>query len=151
MAGDGAEVRAHGLYLAGRIETRNLTARRVGSTPLVVEVGDQGLCVVFRYGVLVFVGTTSPERGAFVASLAPAFRARFAEPVEDELTIRIRSDGSELLERQRALERKLAVAEQATRAVLDLRLHTQSLRVEWYIVLLIVVEIFISLYDLSHP
>jgi len=38
----------------------------------------------------------------------------------------------------------------AARSLLDLRLHAQSLRVEWYIVLLILVEIVIALYELSR-
>lgn len=47
--------------------------------------------------------------------------------------------------RQRASERKLAVAEQATRVVLELRQHTQSLGVEWHIVVLILAQIVCAL------
>ena len=59
------------------------------------------------------------------------------------------SDELELTERHRALERKLDVMSSAARSLLDLRLHAQSLRVEWYIVFLIFVEILIYLYELS--
>ena len=59
------------------------------------------------------------------------------------------SDELELVERHRALERKLDVMSSAARDLLDLRLHAQNLRVEWYIVLLILVDIVISLYELA--
>lgn len=55
----------------------------------------------------------------------------------------------ELRERDRALERKLEVASRTVEAYLDLLQHRQSLRVEWYIVLLIVVEIAIVLYQMA--
>jgi len=70
-------------------------------------------------------------------------------PQLDPLYARV-EDELELVARQRALERKLAVAEQATRVVIELRQHTQTLRIKWYIVVLILVEITISLYELSR-
>lgn len=57
-------------------------------------------------------------------------------------------DEFELRERHRALERKLEVISNTAETLLDL-LHTRrSLRVEWYIVILIVVEIGLTLYEL---
>jgi uncharacterized Rmd1/YagE family protein len=54
----------------------------------------------------------------------------------------------ELDERGRALDRKLQLISDTAEALLDL-VHTKSsLRVEWYIVILILVEIVLSLYDL---
>lgn len=69
-------------------------------------------------------------------------------PELDSLHARL-SDELELVERHRALERKLDVMSRAARVLLDLRLHARSLRVEWYIVALILIGIVISLYDLS--
>jgi required for meiotic nuclear division protein 1 len=57
-------------------------------------------------------------------------------------------DEFELRERHLAMERKLKVISNTARTLLDL-LHTRrSLRVEWYIVILIVVEIGLILYEL---
>jgi uncharacterized Rmd1/YagE family protein len=54
----------------------------------------------------------------------------------------------ELRERQLALERKLDVIGETASTLLDLLQSRRSLRVEWYIVILIVVEIGLTLYDL---
>lgn len=57
-------------------------------------------------------------------------------------------DEFELRDRHLALERKLQVISNTAETLLDL-LHTRrSLRVEWYIVILIVVEIGLTLYEL---
>ncbi len=57
----------------------------------------------------------------------------------------------ELRERQRALDRKLQVIGDTAQTLLDLLQNNRTLRVEWYIVLLIVVEIALTLYELLLP
>jgi len=54
----------------------------------------------------------------------------------------------EIRERLGALERKLDLAARTVRTLVDLIDVRHSLRVEWYIVALIVVEILLTLYDL---
>lgn len=54
----------------------------------------------------------------------------------------------EIRERQLALERKLALINDTAATLLDLLQSKRSIRVEWYIVILIVVEIALTLYDL---
>jgi uncharacterized Rmd1/YagE family protein len=54
----------------------------------------------------------------------------------------------EIRERLAALERKLDLAARTVRTLVDLIDARHSLRVEWYIVILIVVEILLTLYDL---
>ncbi len=54
----------------------------------------------------------------------------------------------ELKERRAALERKVELISRTVETVLDLLNHRRSLRVEWYIVILIVVEIFLTLYEM---
>jgi uncharacterized Rmd1/YagE family protein len=51
----------------------------------------------------------------------------------------------EIKERHIALERKLQLISRATETILDLLQYNRSLRVEWYIVILIVIEILITL------
>jgi uncharacterized Rmd1/YagE family protein len=259
IAREGRDIAVEGFYLAQRIDTRQLEANRLASTPLVVEAGHEGLCVLFRYGVVVFVHVTSVEQAAFRGQLDPLLKEQFEEPACDRLLLAIEevdgdrvrdgvvvcptidiervqviadalaksvalihyeeaasssfeeveplalklekkgrtprnqrvlaksigstlrtltrtvgrveaaekpevlwehpeldslyarlSDELELVERHRALERKLDVMSRAARHLLDLRLHAQSIRVEWYIVTLILIEIVISLYELSR-
>jgi len=54
----------------------------------------------------------------------------------------------ELRERHTALERKLDLIEQTAKTALELVQNRHSIRVEWYIVALIVFEILLTLYDL---
>jgi uncharacterized Rmd1/YagE family protein len=260
IAGDGRDIVVEAVYLAQRIDTRQLEGHhRLASTPLVVEAGRDGVCVLFRYGVAVFFNLDPVEQASYCKALEPLLRETFETPVSDRLSLvidprapdhvregvvvcpsvdieRIQviadalgksvalihyeetaasafeeveplalelerkgttprnartlskriggalrtltrtvgrveaaekpevlwehpeldplyarlSDELELVERHRALERKLDVMSNAARAFLDLRLHAQSLRVEWYIVLLIVIEIVISLYEISR-
>lgn len=54
----------------------------------------------------------------------------------------------ELAERDRALARKLEVVASVSETFLELLNHRQTLRVEWYIVVLILVEIALGLYQM---
>ncbi|MGB3615720.1 MAG: RMD1 family protein [Elainellaceae cyanobacterium] len=57
-------------------------------------------------------------------------------------------DEYEIKERHTVLERKLELMTQTAETALGLLQHNTNLRVEWYIVALIVIEIILSLYDL---
>lgn len=54
----------------------------------------------------------------------------------------------EIRERHLALQQKLDLISRTAETVLELFQHNTSLRVEWYIVVLIVIEILLSLYEL---
>jgi len=54
----------------------------------------------------------------------------------------------ELRERERALNRKLELVSRTVATLLELIQNKRSLRVEWYIVLLILLEISLTLYDM---
>jgi uncharacterized Rmd1/YagE family protein len=57
-------------------------------------------------------------------------------------------DEYELPERRLAVERKLDLISRSVETLVDLLQNKRALRVEWYIVLLIVFEIFLTLYQL---
>jgi uncharacterized Rmd1/YagE family protein len=73
--------------------------------------------------------------------------ALWEHPELEALFVRI-EDEFEIHERHRALERKIGLISQTARTLIDLLQHRHSLRVEWYIVALIVVEIFLTVYQL---
>ncbi len=68
-------------------------------------------------------------------------------PELDRLYLRL-EDEYELRERLLALERKLSLVSKTAETALELLQHDSSHRVEWYIVILIVVEILLSVYEL---
>jgi uncharacterized Rmd1/YagE family protein len=57
-------------------------------------------------------------------------------------------DEYEVAERRLALDRKLELIARTVATLVDLLQNKRALRVEWYIVVLIVIEIFLSLYQL---
>ncbi len=69
------------------------------------------------------------------------------EPLLERIYLRL-EDEYEIRERHQALERKLELISRTAETVLELMQHNTNLRVEWYIVILIVIEILLSLYDL---
>ncbi|MCB1077251.1 MAG: RMD1 family protein [Verrucomicrobiae bacterium] len=69
------------------------------------------------------------------------------DPDLDRLYVRLAAE-YELRDRDVALTRKLDLISKTSELYLDLIHNRQSLRVEWYIVILILFEIFLSLYSL---
>jgi uncharacterized Rmd1/YagE family protein len=67
-------------------------------------------------------------------------------PDLDRLYVRL-GDEYELRERHRALGRKFELISRTVETLLQLLQHRSTLRVEWYIVILIVVEILITVYE----
>lgn len=61
------------------------------------------------------------------------------------------SDYYELVERHAAIERKLELISTTAETLLELLQNKRSLRVEWYIVILILVDILLSVYKLLTP
>lgn len=68
-------------------------------------------------------------------------------PDLERLHIRLAKE-YELSERHLALERKLELISRTAETVLELLQHNSNLRVEWYIVVLIVVEILLTSYEM---
>lgn len=68
-------------------------------------------------------------------------------PEFDRLYLRL-EDEYEIRERLSALERKLEIVSRTAETALDLQQNNTSLRLEVYVVLLIVIEVLLSLYDL---
>jgi required for meiotic nuclear division protein 1 len=61
------------------------------------------------------------------------------------------ADEYELREREQALDRKLDVISRTLETLVDLSQQRSTLRLEWYVVILIIVEIAISIYSLLWP
>jgi len=69
------------------------------------------------------------------------------EPQYEKLYLRM-ADEYELTERHSALERKLDLISKTAETLLDLLQNNRSHRVEWYIVILIMIEICLTVYEL---
>ncbi len=69
------------------------------------------------------------------------------EPQYERLHKRM-AEEYELIERHRSLERKLDLVSKTAETLLGLLQNQRSHRVEWYIVILIVIEVFLTLYEM---
>lgn len=84
------------------------------------------------------------------AAVVDAPEVIWERPELEGLHVRLAQE-FEIRERHRALEQKLDLISRTARTLIDLLYNRRSLRVEWYIVLLIVFEIMITLFERFVP
>ena len=92
----GTRITARAFFVADRINTAGLERGDVLSTaPLAFRVGDNGVAVLFRYGVVVFFEVGPSEERRFVDRLMPRVIEPYDPPEIDELRVAIRADAEE--------------------------------------------------------
>ena len=118
------QVTAHALQIGDRINTAGFEGQLLSSAPLALRSGKQGLAVVFRYGVVVFVGLTADEEAEFLERLQSRTFGKIS-PYEDEWAkIQVAKEGDEpipvggpILVRELSVERLLVVADALAKSV----------------------------------
>ena len=118
------QVTAHALQIGDRINTAGFEGQLLSSAPLSLRVGAQGIAVVFRYGVVVFVGLTADEEAEFLERLQSRTFGKIS-PYEDEWAkIQVAKEGDEpipvggpILVRELSVERLLVVADALAKSV----------------------------------
>ena len=118
------QVTAHAVQIGDRINTAGFEGQLLSSAPLALRSGKQGLAVVFRYGVVVFVGLTADEEAEFLERLQSRTFGKIS-PYEDEWAkIQVAKEGDEpipvggpILVRELSVERLLVVADALAKSV----------------------------------
>jgi len=118
------QVTAHALQTGDRINTVGFEGQVLANAPLALLVGSSGLAVVFRYGVVVFIGLTADEEAEFLERLQPRTFGKIV-PYEDEWAkIQVAKEGDEpipvggpILVRELSVERLLVVADALAKSV----------------------------------
>ncbi len=115
---------AHALLLGDRINTAGFEGEVLSTTPLAVRVGKNGLGIVFRYGVVVFVGVSADEETAFLEQLGPRTFGNIALREEEWAKVQVAKESGEpipaggpILVREMSLERLLVVADALAKSV----------------------------------
>jgi required for meiotic nuclear division protein 1 len=114
---------AHALQLADRINTAGFEGNVLSSTPLAVRIGESGMAVVFRYGVVVFIGLSALEESAFLDRLKSRLFGLINPHEEETAKIQVARDSEEIpvggpvLVREFSLERLLIVADALAKSV----------------------------------
>ena len=118
------QLTAHALQLGDRINTVRFEGQVVSNAPLAIRAGSSGLVVVFRYGVVVFIGLSSEEESDFLGRLQVRIFGRITPAEEEWAKIQVEKEGEEpipvggpILVREFSLERLLLVADALARSV----------------------------------
>ena len=88
------------LLLAERLDTRVLERDpTLGSVPpLAIELKDEGIAVVFRYGVVVLLDCTPAVAEQFLARIEPLLTEKLTRAEQEELQILIGQDTDQLID-----------------------------------------------------
>ncbi|SAK82521.1 hypothetical protein AWB78_04033 [Caballeronia calidae] len=82
-------VKARARLIGDRLDLKSYKVPRpMGTTPLTVAIGtDEGIAVLFRYGVVVFFGLSNADETAFIDSLGNIVTNIYDSPEVEELDI----------------------------------------------------------------
>jgi required for meiotic nuclear division protein 1 len=118
------ELTAHALQIGDRINTAGFEGQVLSSAPLAVRVGVNGLAVLFRYGVAVFIGLSAAEEAEFLEKLQARSYGKITPPEDEWAKIRVAKEAEEpilvggpILVREFSLERLLVVADALAKSV----------------------------------
>lgn len=118
------QLSAHALQIADRINTAGFEGQVLNATPLAVRVGESGIAVVFRYGVVVFIGMSATEERAFLDSLRPRLFGLINPPEEETAKVQAAREAEEpipvggpVVVKEFSLERLLIVADALAKSV----------------------------------
>lgn len=108
-----------GLLLAERLDTRPLErGATLATAPLTLAVEDDGVAVVFRYGVVILFGCSDAAADRFLAMLEPLLVEKFPTTERENLQVLVRHDSEQLIDaagnivlRDRSVERLQLVAD----------------------------------------
>jgi required for meiotic nuclear division protein 1 len=118
------QLTAHALQIGDRINTAGFEGEVLSSAPLAVKVGANGLAVLFRYGVAVFIGLSADEEAEFLERLRPRCFGKITPPEEEWAKIQVAKEAEEpipvggpILVREFSLERLLVVSDALAKSV----------------------------------
>jgi required for meiotic nuclear division protein 1 len=118
------QLTAHALQIADRINTAGFEGQVLSSTPLAVRIGASGIAVVFRYGVVVFVGMSAAEETAFLERLKPRLFGLISPHEEETAKVQVALETEETIPvggpvpiKEFSLERLLIVADALAKSV----------------------------------
>jgi len=118
------QISAHALQIGDRINTAGFEGEILSATPLAVRIGAEGLAVVFRYGVAVFLGLTADQEAEFLERLLPRTSGRITPREEEWARIEVAREGGEpipaggpILVRDMSVARLLVVSDALAKSV----------------------------------
>jgi len=90
---DGARITARAFFVSDRLNTSGLERGDVlATTPLAFRVNDNGVAILFRYGVVVLIGLNALEEEEFLRGLQSRTTGIFARREEEIAAIELASE-----------------------------------------------------------
>jgi uncharacterized Rmd1/YagE family protein len=80
---------AHALLLGDRINTAGFEGETLSAAPLAIRIGETGIAVIFRYGVVVLIGMSRQQETEFVEKAMAHVAGTFDRPEEEMASIQI--------------------------------------------------------------
>ncbi|WP_257169756.1 RMD1 family protein [Bradyrhizobium sp. SRS-191] len=118
------QLAARALQIADRINTAGFEGQVLSATPLAVRIGETGIAVVFRYGVVVFIGLSVAEEINFLDQLGPRLFGPITPHEEETAKVQVARESEEpipvggpILVKELSLERLLIVADALAKSV----------------------------------
>jgi uncharacterized Rmd1/YagE family protein len=120
----GNRVTAHALHVGDRINTAGFEGEALSAVPLAVRIGKHGVAVLFRYGVVVFIGLSPDDETGFLERLSPRIGGKLARHEEETATVELAGEsesqvpaGGPILVRDMSLERLLVISDVLAKSV----------------------------------
>jgi uncharacterized Rmd1/YagE family protein len=121
------------LLLGERLDTRALERNEpLGVAPLAVDIPEDGVAVLFRYGAVVLFGAATPAMDNFIASLTPLVTGVLLVPEYDEVQLLVRPDADQHVDlagniflREKTMERLQLVADVLAKSLVLSRYETR--------------------------
>ncbi|CAL79917.1 conserved hypothetical protein; putative coiled-coil domain [Bradyrhizobium sp. ORS 278] len=118
------QLAARALQIADRINTAGFEGQVLSATPLAVRIGETGIAVVFRYGVVVFIGLTVAEELNFLDQLSSRLFGAITPHEEETARVQVAGESDEPIPvggpiqvKELSLERLLIVADALAKSV----------------------------------
>src|SRR5712671_6051926 len=118
------QITGHAVLIGDRINTAGLEGQVLSNAPFAVRVGSSGVAVVFRYGVVVFIGLSAKEEADFLETLRVRSFGKITPPEEEWAKMQVAKEAEEpipvggpILVREFSLERLLVVADALAKSV----------------------------------
>jgi len=118
------QITAHAVLIGDRINTAGLEGQILSNSPFAARIGSSGVAVVFRYGVVVFIGLSAEEKADFLERLRVRTFGKITPPEEEWAKIQVAKEAEEpipvggpILVREFSLERLLVVSDALAKSV----------------------------------
>jgi required for meiotic nuclear division protein 1 len=121
---DGRRLTVHALHVGDRINTTNFEGETLSAVPLAIRIRENGIAVLFRYGVAVLIGLSSEDERGFLDKLEPRIGGKLAPFEEETATVELTSEmedqvpaGGPVHVREMSPERLLVISDVLAKSV----------------------------------